>query len=267
MPNSQRLLTEIERDLLDGKPLADLLRKCVLLGGRSGSVELRDWATKELKGYEGAKDDEIPPYRTVHAAIMLDGVTPASQIKGQRISATVLPDFVQKKFSEEITMYQSVGELEAMVQNVTTGEALHISLPMAAEICRLMNTDNPGQTITSLYWAVSIVSIHGILDNLRTTLTELISELVGIMPENQETPTPDQANQAIQVAFHGKASNVSINTSQASSGSISSATHSPTETTGDLDPAWWTLGRKIGAFVVGVAVILGAIFAYMALYR
>lgn len=42
------LLAEVERDLLDGKPLADLLRKCVILGGRSGSHELRDWASKEL---------------------------------------------------------------------------------------------------------------------------------------------------------------------------------------------------------------------------
>ena len=39
----QGLLREIERDLLDGKPLADLLRKCVVLGGRAGSPELREW--------------------------------------------------------------------------------------------------------------------------------------------------------------------------------------------------------------------------------
>lgn len=40
----ETLISEIERDLLDGKPFADLLRKCTDLGGRSGSVELRDWA-------------------------------------------------------------------------------------------------------------------------------------------------------------------------------------------------------------------------------
>jgi hypothetical protein len=39
----QGLLREIERDLLDGKPLADLLRKCVVLGGRAGSPKLREW--------------------------------------------------------------------------------------------------------------------------------------------------------------------------------------------------------------------------------
>lgn len=42
MAPEQTLLAEIERDLLEGKPLADLLRKCIMLGGRSGSQDLRD---------------------------------------------------------------------------------------------------------------------------------------------------------------------------------------------------------------------------------
>ena len=67
------LLAEIERDLLDGRALADLLRKCIMLGGRSGSQELRDWAGKELRGYD--PDDELPPYRVVSAPIMLDGIS------------------------------------------------------------------------------------------------------------------------------------------------------------------------------------------------
>ena len=61
----ETLLSEIERDLLGGKPLADLLRKCVVLGGRSSSVELRDWASRELRGYNVG--DDLPSYRTVGA--------------------------------------------------------------------------------------------------------------------------------------------------------------------------------------------------------
>jgi hypothetical protein len=53
----ETLIGEIERDLLDGKALADL-RKCIVLGGRSGSVELRDWASRQLRGY--GPDDELP---------------------------------------------------------------------------------------------------------------------------------------------------------------------------------------------------------------
>jgi hypothetical protein len=37
----ETLLAEIEHDLLDGKPLADLVRQCIMPGGGSVSVELR----------------------------------------------------------------------------------------------------------------------------------------------------------------------------------------------------------------------------------
>jgi len=49
----QRRLEEIERDLLDdSKSLTTALRKSVALGGELRSVPLREWAGKELRGYE-----------------------------------------------------------------------------------------------------------------------------------------------------------------------------------------------------------------------
>jgi AbiTii len=52
----QGLLREIERDRLDGKPLADLLRKCVVLGGRAGSPELREWEVGWVGSWRGDAD-------------------------------------------------------------------------------------------------------------------------------------------------------------------------------------------------------------------
>ncbi len=111
----ETLLSEIERDLLDGKPLADLLRKCVMLGGRSGSVELRDWASKELRGYDVG--DELPAYRTVGAPILADTVTGSAIVTGQRMPLSGFPDFVQENISEEFPLRQGVGELEALVKD------------------------------------------------------------------------------------------------------------------------------------------------------
>jgi hypothetical protein len=43
------LIADIEQDALDeGASIAGALRKCVVLGGKSGSTKLRDWATREL---------------------------------------------------------------------------------------------------------------------------------------------------------------------------------------------------------------------------
>jgi hypothetical protein len=258
----ETLLSEIERDLLDGKPLADLLRKCIMLGGRSGSVELRDWASHELRGYDPR--DELPNYRTVGAAILADAVTGRAIVKGQRIPLSGFPDFVQENVSEELPLRQGVGELEALVKDKAPDQGIHFSLPMAAEIAGMIDREsgNPWQHINALYWSVIPAAIYGVLDNIRTTLTELISELVGTMPRGQEVPTPDQANQAVQVAVHGRKSRVTVTTSQAS-GDAHSTIFQESQTAAPEKSGFWTRGRKIGAALVGLATIVSAIITVL----
>jgi hypothetical protein len=51
----RNLIDQIERDVSqEDVPVAAALRKVILLGGRVGSTELRDWASRELKGYVGS---------------------------------------------------------------------------------------------------------------------------------------------------------------------------------------------------------------------
>src|SRR5438132_7505401 len=112
MTHDGRLLEEIERAAHDGGGrVADALRRCVTLGGRAGSIELRDWANHELNGYYGM--DELPDYRIVGAPIGLDGVVPGGLIKNQQISPYDLPDFVRNAgISERLELRQGIGELE-----------------------------------------------------------------------------------------------------------------------------------------------------------
>ena len=89
------LLEQIEQGALDSKtPLADVLRKCVALGGRAGSEQLRDWARRELDGYRDGKQ-ELPAYRIVPAAIAIDGQNMAFQVTGQQLSSYDLPEFAR----------------------------------------------------------------------------------------------------------------------------------------------------------------------------
>ncbi|MFD8263586.1 hypothetical protein ACFV19_32905 [Streptomyces griseoluteus] len=47
------LLAQTEQDVLeDTKPLARALHKWVVLGGPAGSAALRNWAQRELRGYD-----------------------------------------------------------------------------------------------------------------------------------------------------------------------------------------------------------------------
>ncbi len=77
----RNLFEQIEQDALDDDvPLASILRKVIALGGNVGSTELREWASRELKGYD--KPDDVPDYRRPAAAIKADAVigSPPAQL-------------------------------------------------------------------------------------------------------------------------------------------------------------------------------------------
>jgi hypothetical protein len=228
-------------------------------------VELRDWASRELRGY--GPDDELPAYRTVYAPILADAVTGNAIIKGQQISSSGLPDVVREEgISEELPLRQGVGELEALIKGQDPDKGIHFSLPGATLIGQMIdhNSGNPWQHIQRIYWSVIPAVISGVLDNIRTTLAELISELLGTMPRGQEVPTPDQANQAVQVAVNGKRSRVTVMTAQASGNATSTVSPESQSPSAD-EPGFWTTSRKIGAAIVGLATIAGAVIAWLQL--
>jgi len=127
------------------------------------------------------------------------------------------------------------------------------------------NSGNPFQHTDRVYWSIAPSAIHGVIDNIRTTLTELVTELIASVPRGQEVPTAEQADNAFNVAVHGKKSQITITAPQISGGSASTIDQRTAGPAADPDPAWWTLGRKIGAFIVGMFIILGAIAAIVAI--
>jgi len=258
------LLDQIEDDAVNGRPIADTLRKAVILGGKAGSTALRDWATKELKGYAPA--DELPGYRIVGAPICVDALVGNAWIKGQRMSIHELPKFAQESIKEQVELTFPVGEIEAIIRNVEKGEdsTAHLSLPGAADLVLLWNHEStvPYQHIQSVYWSVSVTSLHGVVDQVRTTLTELVAEMRAGTPQGQELPSADVTNQAVSVAVHGKNARVVV-TSQISAGDAIAMNGEP----GKRDPSWWTLGRVAWAAVVGTATIAAAVFGYLTIRR
>jgi hypothetical protein len=256
------LLDQIEDDAVNGRPIADTLRKTVILGGKAGSTALRDWATRELKGY--GPDDDLPEYRIVGAPICVDAFVGNGWIKGQRMSIHELPKFAQESIKEQVALAFPVGEIEAIIRNVEKGEdsTAHLSLPGAADLVLLWNHEStvPYHHIQSAYWSVSVTSLHGVVDQVRTTLAELAAEMRAGTPQGHDLPSADVTNQAVSVAVHGKNARVVV-TSQAAGGDAIVTTGEP----GPKDPGWWTVGRVMWTAVVGVATIAAAVFGYLAL--
>jgi hypothetical protein len=262
MSNRDRgLLGEIERDVVnEDKPLVGALRKCVILGGRAGSAELREWAVHELRGYEG--EAEVPKYRIVAAPIRVDAMRGNLHITGQRISPSSLPNVVAEHIGEEVHLRSGIGQLEALAQHCeSSGESAKLSLPGGADVVLMMNREgHPFQRILEVYWAVSGPTLRGVLDQVRTALAELVAEILAGMPEDQDVPSAELANQAVNVAVGGKKSRVTVTSAQSSAGGVS---HIAPATGNDVDSPFWTRARKIGAFLVGIATIVAAVVAIL----
>jgi hypothetical protein len=255
------LLAEIETDVLSDRPLADALRKCVVLGGKAGSVELRDWATRELRGYRG--EDDVPSYRTVAAPVCVDALIGNTQVTGQRLSPRELPEFCRDDIDEEFTFRDGIGQIEALITSSESGAhpgSVHLSLPMAIDIGRVIdsNSGSPFQRTLSLYWSVSTATLRGIVDQVRTTLAELVAEMRAGMPNDADVPSAAVANQAVNVAVHGNKARVTVTSAQtAGEGDATVEPAAPVES------PFWTHSRRIGAFVVGLAGIITMVLTYL----
>ncbi|MBV7700070.1 hypothetical protein [Streptomyces sp. TRM70350] len=264
-----RGLEQLERAVLDDTAsLATALRRCIMLAGYAHHGQLRAWALKELEGYAAA--DELPSYRKVPAAleVVVDLYLPGQIIRGntQRISPGQLPEPAQDRgIGESAPIRQGVRELEAVV---TRGDrVVRLSPPGSAEYVLLMTQEqhqlgNEGSHITSLHWDVSVASIEGVLDHIRTRLTQFVAEVRAAMPAGQQNPNPDQIDSAAQQALNitgGDGSTFNITASNAKADRGGTASANVNEPTPAPPQPWWhrssVVWTAIGAVAATASVI------------
>jgi hypothetical protein len=245
------LLAKIERSIVDDTvTTTSLLNTCILLGGRLGSSMLRDWASRELKGY--GPEDELPVYRKVVAGIYVDAFTGNGRVTGQPLGAEQLPDVAkQARIGHEVSLRQGLAQLEAMA---TAGKATHLILPGAATLCQILDAEspNPFQQATSLYWSVTPEVFRGVVEQVRSSVAEFVGELIASLPPGH-APTPEVADQAVSYAIGDIAerAHVTIVTAQAATGGTSSAGPTP----GADRESWWARWRKRGLIIGGATVV------------
>ena len=259
------LLSEIERDLLADKPVATILRKLLLLGGQSGSPELRTWASKELRGYD--KDDELPGYRSIPAPIQMDGMSQWAQITGQQVGLSELPDFAREHVQERVELMQGVGEIESMARHNDGGDkSVMFGIPGSRDLARFMQSEaGGGFHIDRFYWHVSKVALDGVVDQIRTRLTELMAELRSLTPSTQTLPNAQQAQAAYSIVIEGKNPRVIINTIHGAEGSQNTIEAGQTNQVELPESGFWTTGRRIAGLLLGLVTIAGFVVAVLQL--
>ena len=168
-----------------------------------------------------------------------------------------LPHFARDKIKDEVELRGGVGNIEALLQMAE----IKLSPSMASDLVLYMNAQNeqPYQHIESLYWQVSHAAIRGVLDQVRTSLTQLVAELRANMSSDDVVPSAEAANQAVNVAVTGKRSQVQVTTAQAG-GSDTAATAIGPQPQRENSRVW-TRSRRIAAFIVGLATVAAAVVA------
>lgn len=272
------LLAEIEAGVFDpSSDLPDLLRRCVALGGATGSVRLREWATRELKGY--GPSDELPPYRVARGLLFGDGIAHGTRFRGQQIPLLLIPERARPIFQGDIPLAYSLAELVDLTaaSRKDEGDTLRLVPPGAQEALVLMNHSlaqgdhsafgqvpfpmPPSQVIERIYWMVSMSVITGIIDVIRTTLVELVAEIRAGTPSGIPLPTYDVTEQAVGVAVYGYRNRVNIN--QLAPGSSEAAAIGGAASTGQAEPE--SKPRRWMFWIVGGATIIAAAVALIAL--
>lgn len=187
------LLRSIRAVMLDEtEPLAGLLRKCLLLGAETGSTSLREWARRELNGYDGV--EEVPDYRKVHdVPISMDSVSGNFWAKGQILSRMNLPQEAWEYVPEEFPFRQPVEELEQLAAT----KRLSFSSPGLSYAQMLWNKQlGPFQSIHGLSYVMTGSAIAGILGQIRTQLVDVIADLTADTPLT-ELPGKEQVDAAV----------------------------------------------------------------------
>jgi hypothetical protein len=261
-----KLIDQIEDDALSpDTSISETLRKLMALGGQVRSTELREWASRELRGYAGS-GVELPRYRRQGAVIQIDLVSGTTIMRGRQVSPSHFPKEVRDLLREEVPLGQGIGEIEAMAEQAhERGGYIQMTVPNSQDVARLWDhqVGDPYQQITGIYWSLNEAALRGVIDQVKTTLVELVAEMRAGMPDSDEAPSGEMADKAVHVVVYGDEARVNVtaatgdgaqvqNTAQQAGDNGGTAVH---HTTGERV----SLSRKIGGAIVGVAVIVTAV--------
>lgn len=262
MARRQRdLLAEIEADALDsGSDLARVLRKCITLGGWTGSERLRDWASLELKGY--GPDDDVPEYRKAVAPLVIDGVTMTGIIKGQLLPITMVPEDIRDQVTDDIYFTQPIAEVADLLSTARhSGKSIMMAPSGSQLLVALINHHmaSSHQTVERVYHQVNASLLSRVLDVVRTNLVELVAEM-RTGAGGGGLPSREIAEQAVDVVIYGKRNRVTINQVGSNGTGVAAGR---TATLSDGEPE--SPARRVMWWIVGIAGIVAAVAAVLVL--
>lgn len=172
------LLKEIRDASVDANvPIANVLRKCAVLGARLNNNDLRDWALQELNGY--GTDLDVPEYRRVTAPLTGDFTGALQGFSNTPIPAVFLPKQLQNR-ARWHCFREGVAGMESLLEG--KGEAVTISWS-GDWIAWIQSEGKFDMTLVAARQVIGVSAIVNIIDTVRNRVLEFCLRLEEEMPE------------------------------------------------------------------------------------
>jgi len=192
----------------------------------------------------------------------MDAFTGGGIFRGKQVSVIDLPQEAREVVGDELPLTAGVGEIEALIQRAeASGEPSKLLPPAAAELALMMTHEVGRYQVEQVYWSVSPAVLRGVVDAIRTALTELVAEMRAGMAGGDAAPSPEVVGQALQFAVYGKGHRITVATAGDGGTAIAAPQSSESE-----EPGFWTTTRRIWAAVGVLAGIVAAVAAVLALH-
>lgn len=200
----------------------------------------------------------LPKIRT---PLLMDAFAQGGIFRGKQVSVIDLPEEARDVVGDELPLTFGTGRIEALIRQAEDrGESIQLGPPAAAELALMMTHAIGRYQVERVYWSAGTGVLCGVIEAIRTTLTELVAEIRAGTAAGDDTPSPETVGQAVQFVVYGKGNRITVATAgPGGTATAKSGNEEPEET------RFWTW-RRGGAVIVGLATIAGAVAAILALH-
>lgn len=173
------------------EPIADILRRCLVLAHRLKNDAFKAWVERELNGYSG--DEELPDYRTsVGVALGHFSGPVGAGLRNQPLPASVLGEEL-RHFARDITLRQPISAYDGADKKET------YQLPWPADLVAMYQSSFiPGFALATAWMPVPGSMMAGVVDTVRTRLLTFVLEMQSELPDDTEQAVKELPSEKVQ---------------------------------------------------------------------
>jgi AbiTii-like protein len=215
--------------------LTDLLRKCIVLAHQLKNDRLKNWANKELNGYD--PEDELPPYRVLTTIAKGNFVGSfGRQLRNWEIPALLLEE-KHRSWANTTPLIHPISGYE----DLAGGKEGTVHSPWDPNLVLYyqQKISNQDYYLVSAWQEISRSAIVGMLDTVRNRVLNMALEIqteIGDSDKDLKKITPEESKKVDQtVVTHIYGGNVYMGTGQSTMNATTIQQQQQNIATGDWD--------------------------------